>query len=245
VGATASVTKQVAILTISNQKLTSSTLGQPFGFTGREYDSETGLYYYRARYYEPKFGRFISEDPIRFDGGMNFYAYAGNNPVTFRDPLGLDWLQNLANYSAGAGDNLSFGLTKVARNEWGDFFYGNASRTVNECSTWYRGGEWSGTVLSTAIGGGAGLRSAAKKVGTEFSHWVPVRMGGPRSLWNGNFVTPRVHYLSDPYRYPIGWRAFGPKLNPGLQQLVRIPKVYKGAVVGMTYGTLSQMWGGR
>jgi RHS repeat-associated protein len=67
----------------------SSALGQPFGFTGREYDFETGLYYYRARYYEPKFGRFISEDPIRFAGGMNFYAYVGNNPVTYRDPLGL------------------------------------------------------------------------------------------------------------------------------------------------------------
>jgi RHS repeat-associated protein len=69
-----------------------SALGQPFGFTGREYDFETGLYYYRARYYEPKFGRFISEDPIRFDGGMNFYAYVANNPTTFIDPYGLEQL---------------------------------------------------------------------------------------------------------------------------------------------------------
>lgn len=52
-------------------------------------DDKTGLYYYRARYYEPKFGRFISEDPIRFAGGMNFYAYVGNNPVTHSDPFGL------------------------------------------------------------------------------------------------------------------------------------------------------------
>jgi RHS repeat-associated protein len=46
-----------------------------YGFTGREWDSESGLYYYRARYYDPKIGRFISEDPIRFSGGINFYAY--------------------------------------------------------------------------------------------------------------------------------------------------------------------------
>ena len=50
-------------------------------FTGREWDSETGLYYYRARYYDPRIGRFISEDPIRFRGGMNFYSYVLNNPV--------------------------------------------------------------------------------------------------------------------------------------------------------------------
>lgn len=44
--------------------------------------------YYRARYYDPKIGRFISEDPIRFDGGLNLYAYVDNNPVNFFDPTG-------------------------------------------------------------------------------------------------------------------------------------------------------------
>jgi len=63
---------------------------QPFQFTGREWDAETGLYFYRARYYSPDMRRFISEDPIRFAGGdVNFYAYVGNNPVNFRDPEGL------------------------------------------------------------------------------------------------------------------------------------------------------------
>ena len=63
---------------------------QPYGFTGREYDSETGLYYYRARYYDPTAGRFISEDPIGFAGGdVNLYRYVQNNPVMFIDPYGL------------------------------------------------------------------------------------------------------------------------------------------------------------
>jgi RHS repeat-associated protein len=60
-----------------------------YGFTGREWDAETGFYYYRARYYDPKIGRFISEDPIRFAGGMDFYAYVGNAPTGFNDPFGL------------------------------------------------------------------------------------------------------------------------------------------------------------
>jgi len=60
-----------------------------YAFTGREWDQETGLYYYRARYYEPRAGRFLSQDPIGFSGGTNFYAYAGNNPLRFTDPFGL------------------------------------------------------------------------------------------------------------------------------------------------------------
>ena len=45
--------------------------------------------YYRARYYDPSSGRFLSEDPVQFDGGTDFYNYAGNEPTTFVDPEGL------------------------------------------------------------------------------------------------------------------------------------------------------------
>jgi RHS repeat-associated protein len=63
---------------------------QPYTFTGREWDRETGLYYYRARYYDPEIGRFTSKDPIGINGGdVNFYAYVGNNPVNYSDPYGL------------------------------------------------------------------------------------------------------------------------------------------------------------
>ncbi len=59
------------------------------GFTGRELE-ETGLYYYRARFYMPDLGRFISKDPIGFAGGdTNLYSYVGQNPVNFVDPSGL------------------------------------------------------------------------------------------------------------------------------------------------------------
>jgi RHS repeat-associated protein len=60
-----------------------------YAFTGREWDPETGLYYYRARYYDPRAGRFPTEDPIGNAGSRNYYAYAANSPVNYTDATGL------------------------------------------------------------------------------------------------------------------------------------------------------------
>jgi RHS repeat-associated protein len=60
-----------------------------YGFTGRERDSVTGLMYYRARWYDAQVGRFISEDPIGLAGGINSFAYVGNDPQNGTDPTGL------------------------------------------------------------------------------------------------------------------------------------------------------------
>jgi RHS repeat-associated protein len=60
----------------------------PAQYTGRENDG-TGLYYYRAQYYDPRLQRFISEDPFGFGGAdVNLHAYGGNNPTGYRDPSG-------------------------------------------------------------------------------------------------------------------------------------------------------------
>jgi RHS repeat-associated protein len=71
-------------------KITAQTGSTPtsFAYTGREYDVESGLYYYRARYYDPGVGRFISEDPVAFRAGKNFYSYVGANPINRTDPSG-------------------------------------------------------------------------------------------------------------------------------------------------------------
>jgi RHS repeat-associated protein len=58
-------------------------------FTGRQLDEETGLYFYRARYYDPVKGRFLQRDPLGYVDGMNLYEYARSNPVRWTDPLGL------------------------------------------------------------------------------------------------------------------------------------------------------------
>ena len=61
-----------------------------FAYTGRELNG-TGLYYYRARYYDPQLGRFISEDPLGLrSGDVNFYAYVSNDPTNLIDPFGLN-----------------------------------------------------------------------------------------------------------------------------------------------------------
>jgi RHS repeat-associated protein len=73
-----------------NSTAATGSIGNPYRYTAREYDGETGLYYYRARYYDPTVGRFISQDPIGFGGGIDFYAYVRNNPASLGDPYGLD-----------------------------------------------------------------------------------------------------------------------------------------------------------
>ena len=70
-----------------------SSVGNPYLFTGRRYDPETGLYYYRARYYDAESGRFLQVDPIGYAGGINLYAYVINNPLNFVDPWGLAYRQ--------------------------------------------------------------------------------------------------------------------------------------------------------
>jgi RHS repeat-associated protein len=72
-----------------NTTNSSGSLTNFFRYTGREFDTETNLDYYRARYYDPNTGRFVDEDPVDFDGGTNFYDYVANDPVTLFDPWGL------------------------------------------------------------------------------------------------------------------------------------------------------------
>lgn len=90
-----------------------SPLGEPISETGsvsnairshgRAWDAEAGLYYNRARYYEPHSGRFVSEDPIGMRGGANLFAYAASDPVNGSDPSGLfpspmEWIRRLASW---------------------------------------------------------------------------------------------------------------------------------------------------
>ena len=79
-----------------------------FGYTGREFDEETGLQYNRGRYYDPVVGRWLSEDPSRFTAGdANLYRYVGNNPLSNTDPTGLRQYNSQKPSSAPTGGTQS------------------------------------------------------------------------------------------------------------------------------------------
>ena len=82
----------------------------PFRFQGQYYDEESGLHYNRFRYYDPEIGRFVSQDPIGLQGGMNLFEYAPN-PTLWVDPLGLSPRRQVKNETTGIACSLS-GLRK-------------------------------------------------------------------------------------------------------------------------------------
>jgi RHS repeat-associated protein len=86
--ATGATEEQYSYSPYGSQSAAGMTTSNSYAYTGREFDG-LGVDYYRARYYNPTTGRFLSEDPIGFAGGLNLYAYARNNPVSNKDPLGL------------------------------------------------------------------------------------------------------------------------------------------------------------
>ena len=75
--------------TFGNLASSTGAIVNPYRYTAREYDADSGLYDNRARHYDPRIGRFLSQDPIWFGGGINFYGYVSNNPVNSTDPAGL------------------------------------------------------------------------------------------------------------------------------------------------------------
>jgi RHS repeat-associated protein len=117
-----------------NQTASSGSLTNSFQYTAREFDSETFLYYYRARYYDSTTGRFVTEDPNGFAGGdVNFYSYVGNSVTKLVDSLGLKPGDKYKSIDCAALNALGdiFPQTKKDGNEHGGFIYQNPDGTFS------------------------------------------------------------------------------------------------------------------
>jgi RHS repeat-associated protein len=88
---------------------TSSAIGNTFLYKGKKYDFGTGLYFFRARFYSPLLGRFITRDPAGYSDGLNLYEYAHSDPIGFDDPFGL------AAEECGPSGGFEFDLGKLAK----------------------------------------------------------------------------------------------------------------------------------
>ena len=139
---------------VFGKSIVNGTSSNSFQYAGRENDG-MGLYYYRARYYSPNLQRFVSEDPIGIDGGVNFYAYVRNAPTNWTDPTGLKaqvcCRPAFGGYALGAkhcfirddqGTTHSFfatgtgrmpGITRYIENQRDDWKYDNSSG-CQDCS---------------------------------------------------------------------------------------------------------------
>ena len=134
-----------------NKIASTGTIPQ-YGYTGRE-PADTGLVYYRARFYDPSIGRFTQRDPIGFEGGLNLYAYVGNSPINLNDPSG--------------------------ENPWG-WFYGAISGGVGGTITGYAN---SNTLKGAAIGMfvGAVAGAAVGTIAPWLSNRAGAALGGAAS----------------------------------------------------------------
>ncbi len=87
-----------------------------YGYTGREWDAALGLNYFRARYYAPTMGTFISEDPAAYTDGLSLYAYVSANPVKLADPTGMQWSPPTPSQPPGCGSGCPPQVPQAAQN---------------------------------------------------------------------------------------------------------------------------------
>lgn len=195
-----------------------------FQYTGRE-DEGNGLYYYRARYYNPLMGRFVSQDPLGFKGqDANFYRYVWNSPTNFTDPLGE------IGGGVSAGGSVEAGVVGAGAGATGSFGLGVFTNGSNVCAGAF--------VSGGAFAGGPGWGASAPS-GPSSANWVlGAYAGGGANVWISN--ANNVCDLSGPFKtYSLnvgwGWRMLSLQYSVGQNSAGKTIHVfsYGGPVPGL------------
>ncbi len=177
----------------------------PFLFSARRFEDCTGLYYYRNRYYDMYSGRFISRDPLKYEDGINLYAFVGNHPTDWIDPMGTKayspsspapWKKSgYAKFKSGDQISLAFLGDFITYNRWE---YPAEREAYGPCNTEVKGffeesSSWSLSLSQTTTGGGSvgggvgghqGGASGSAEVSGSISTSLGVSIGGGTKIRN-------------------------------------------------------------
>jgi RHS repeat-associated protein len=148
--------------------LSVSAVGNPYLFTGRRFDPESGNYYYRARVYSPELGRFLSVDPLGFDAGdYNLYRYVFNNPINATDPTGelAFLLPFLLSASAEAAVDALLQATI-------SYFFDPSVSTVSEAISSINPGQVAVAFITGFIPGGRWVKSGVAALGDVLINYL-------------------------------------------------------------------------
>lgn len=220
----------IVALTDPNKAITTEYDYQPFGvttnigasnknaykFTARE-DDGTGLYYYRARYYHPALGRFVSEDPLEYGGGdAELFMYVGDDPISDVDPTGegpVDWVitgewspSDAVRLAAEGG--FREGVRDAAAGEVSAFTFGIVEGAFGSdaCSAAYRQGRMGGAISRDLLLTAAGV-GLANKLGLASNLANTQRVGRASRLFGRARFGQQGVLNSGSIRIGWGWKS--------------------------------------
>ena len=200
-----------------------------YGYTGRERDLESGLDYYRARYYDSNVGRFISVDPMGFGAGdTNLYRYVGNNSTNATDPSGMLSLDDVGNYAygglentdkfvAGFADLVTGGYTTKLRND----IYGD--RVAGQHEGWlFNAGQVAGFGVSVALGFATPNALAGVGAAARVAQVYELAQAGKGAYDTTTKILDGKMDWSSPLSYLEVAGSFAPAIGFGVKQISKI-----------------------